>query len=221
MKTKFYVAAMIAGLMLGGCSQDKKQAEAPVPATKPAVEQTMDKVVEAAGEVKEEAAEVAAAAKEKVAEASGTVKETVVDATVAVKKEATEVATAAKEKGQMAAGAVKETVVEKSAAVTEKVEEKMEQLAPVAVVKETADKLTTTVETVELDNKNGKVVLAHKKHAEAHGCAACHGDQTPGPFKLGKDAGHALCQGCHKEKKAGPTTCTKCHQKKAKAMEGC
>jgi hypothetical protein len=188
MKTKFYVAAMIAGLMLWGCSQDKKQAEAPAPATMPAVEQTMDKAVEAAGEVKEEAAEVAAAAKEKVAETSGT---------------------------------VKETVVEKSAAVTEKVEEKMEQPAPVAVVKETADKLTTTVETVELDNKNGKVVLAHKKHAEAHGCAACHGDQTPGPFKLGKDAGHALCQGCHKEKKAGPTTCTKCHQKTAKAVEGC
>lgn len=221
MKKKFYVAAMIAGLMLVGCNQDKKQAEAPAPATMTAVEQTMDKVVEAAGEVKEEATEVAAAAKEKVQEAAGEVKETVVDATVAVKEEATEVAGAVKEKVQVAAGAVKETVVEKTAAVTEKIEEKLEPAIPVTVVQEAADKLTTTVETVELDNKNGKVVLAHKKHAEAHGCAACHGEQTPGPFKLGKDAGHALCQGCHKAMKAGPTSCSKCHQKKVKALEGC
>ncbi|PKN48637.1 MAG: cytochrome C [Deltaproteobacteria bacterium HGW-Deltaproteobacteria-16] len=77
------------------------------------------------------------------------------------------------------------------------------------------------MESIVIDNKNGQVILPHKKHAEAYGCVVCHGDKKPGPHKLGKDAAHALCQGCHKEKKAGPTGCTQCHQKKAKALEGC
>jgi hypothetical protein len=41
-------------------------------------------------------------------------------------------------------------------------------------------------------------------------------------MELGQEKGHALCQGCHKEKGAGPTTCSGCHEKKAiKAVEGC
>lgn len=121
----------------------------------------------------------------------------------------------AKETTEMVAKQVEKT--------TEAVEEKVEQ--QVAAVEEhaavMAEKLTTTVESVTIDNKNGKVVLPHKKHAEAFGCAVCHGDKQPGPQKLGKETAHALCQGCHKEKKTGPTSCNQCHQKKAKAHEGC
>lgn len=107
------------------------------------------------------------------------------------------------------------TVEKKAAPVVEKVAETAAQ------VKEAVVKPTTTVESIVIDNKNGQVILPHKKHAEAYGCVVCHGDKKPGPHKLGKDAAHALCQGCHKEKKAGPTGCTQCHQKKAKALEGC
>lgn len=83
----------------------------------------------------------------------------------------------------------------------------------VADVKASAEKALAP-ETVTLDAKQGAVTLPHKKHADAYGCAACHGDQKPGPLTLGKDAAHALCIGCHKAKQAGPTSCTKCHQKK-------
>lgn len=140
----------------------------------------------------------------------------------------------AMDKTKEATEAVAKQVEKTSEAVEEKVEKQVakveEKVAAAAapVTGETADqgkatsaKLTTTVEFVTIDNKNGKVVLPHKKHAEAFGCAACHGDKKPGPQKLGKDAAHALCQGCHKEKKSGPTSCNQCHQKKAKAPEGC
>ncbi len=116
-----------------------------------------------------------------------------------------------------------EAVAAQARKTTGAAEEKVEkQVAPVEEkVAATAAKLTITVESVAIDNKNGKVVLPHKKHAEAYGCPVCHGDKKPGPQKLGKDAAHALCQGCHKETKRGPTDCNQCHQKKAKSTEGC
>ena len=142
----------------------------------------------------------------------------------------------AKEKAQEASEAVKDT----ARAVEEKIEEKAAEVkkkaAPMvekgkqaaADVKAAVEKKITppppepVLETVVIDNSNGKVVLSHKKHAEAQGCNACHGDRKPGPLKLGKEAAHALCQGCHKKNQAGPTTsCPQCHQKKAKAVEGC
>jgi hypothetical protein len=150
-------------------------------------------------------------AREKVEQATEAVK----DATVAVGE-------AIEEKSKQAAEAVQEKtaatvaeVREKTAAVAVKKEEAVKE------VKAVADKLTTTVESVVLDNSYGKINLSHKKHAEAFGCAACHQNGKPGPFTLGKDAGHALCQGCHKEKQAGPTSCPQCHEKKPKAVEGC
>ncbi|PKN23625.1 MAG: hypothetical protein CVU68_00460 [Deltaproteobacteria bacterium HGW-Deltaproteobacteria-3] len=121
----------------------------------------------------------------------------------------------AMDKAKETAGAVSGQAEKTAEAVAEKVAETAAQ------AKEAVAKPVTTVESIVIDNKNGQVILPHKKHAEAYGCAVCHGDKTPGPFKLGKDAAHALCQGCHKEKKAGPTGCTQCHQKKAKALEGC
>lgn len=116
-----------------------------------------------------------------------------------------------------------EVVAAQAQKTTGAAEKKVEkQVAPVEEkAAATVAKLTITVESVAIDNKNGKVVLPHKKHAETYGCAVCHGDKKPGPQKLGKDAAHALCQGCHKETKRGPTDCNQCHQKKAKSTEGC
>lgn len=176
MKKKLCVVALMASLMLWGCTQKEKQAEAPAPESTTAAEQTKEKVEEATEADKEKAKAVGEAVEEKAA-------------------------------------VVVEKSKQKAADIKTAVEEKSGQTA--------ADKPTTTVETVVIDNKNGKVVLSHKKHAEAHGCAACHGDQKPGPLKLEKEAAHALCQGCHKKNQGAPTSCTQCHQKKAKGVEGC
>ena len=194
MKKKLCVVAMMASLMLWGCTQEEKKAEAPAPESMTAVEQAKEKVEEATEAVKEATKAVEEAVEEKAA---------------VVEKKAAPVV----EKTKQAAADVKAAVEKKIAPPAAPVVEKSGQTAP--------DKLTTTVETVVIDNKNGKVVLSHKKHAEAHGCTACHGAQKPGPFKLGKDAAHALCQGCHKKNQAGPTSCTQCHQKKGKTVEGC
>lgn len=122
---------------------------------------------------------------------------------------------AAAKKTEQKIAVVEKKIAEKAAPVIEKSEEIAARLKPAPA------KRTTSIESINIDNKNGTVVLPHKKHAEAFGCAACHGDKEPGPQKLGKDTAHALCQGCHKERKSGPTACNQCHQKKAKALEGC
>jgi predicted CXXCH cytochrome family protein len=69
--------------------------------------------------------------------------------------------------------------------------------------------------TVVIDNKNGKVTLSHKKHADAIGdCTKCHATKDGGKIAgLNKDKAHALCQTCHKEGKKGPTKCAECHKK--------
>ena len=193
MKKKLCDVAMMAVLMLWGCTPDEKKGEAPAPKTMPTAVQVKDKAVEVTKE-----------AKEKLKEAT----QEVVEATKAVEEKVEE------KIEQKAAVAVQEEKVETAV--------KVEKEAA-SVVEKGGQAATTTVESVVIDNKKGKVVLSHKKHADAYGCAACHGDQKPGPFKMEKDKAHALCQGCHKEKKAGPTTnCTQCHQKTdKKAIEGC
>ena len=226
MKKKLCVVAMLAVLMSWGCSPDEKKGEAPVSETLPAAVKTMDKAIEATDAAKEQLVETTKEAAEEIKAADEVVEKTIIaeeekvaEAAEAVSAAAKEVVEAVEEKieikaEQQAAVAVQEEKVE--AAV--KVEEKA-----ASVVEEIGQALTTTVESVVIDNKNGKVFLPHKQHAEAFGCAVCHsGQEHPGPFELGKDKAHALCQGCHKEQQAGPTSCAKCHQKKDKAaVEGC
>ena len=253
MKKRLCVVAMMAVLMLWGCTPDEKKGEAPVPKRAPTAVQVKDKAIEATRVAKEklkeatkEVVEATKAVEEKVEEKIGQKAEQ--KAAVAVQEEKVEEATKAvdaaveeKVEKEAVVAVQEEKVEEATKAVDEAVEKKVEQEAVVAVHEEkveTAEKVekkaasvvekegqaaTTTVESVVIDNKKGKVVLSHKKHAEAYGCTACHGDQKPGPFKMEKDKAHALCQGCHKEKKAGPTTnCAECHQKTdKKAIEGC
>ncbi|UFS72685.1 cytochrome C [Geomonas sp. RF6] len=61
--------------------------------------------------------------------------------------------------------------------------------------------------------KNGNVAFNHKDHAAKVDCKACHGAGAPGKIVIDKEKGHALCKGCHVEKKAGPTKCGECHKK--------
>lgn len=125
-------------------------------------------------------------------------------------QQAQQTADAAAKQAEQAATAVQE----KAAAVQKQAEAvvaKGEKAA--ADAKASAEKILAP-ETVTLNPKQGTITLPHKKHADAHGCKTCHGDQTPGPLALGKEKGHALCLGCHKKMQAGPTSCTKCHQKK-------
>lgn len=57
----------------------------------------------------------------------------------------------------------------------------------------------------------GEVVFQHDRHlSRRETCRACHGAGPIGKVPLGKDAAHALCNGCHKEK-GGPTACSACH----------
>jgi len=143
-----------------------------------------------------------------VEEAMDTVEEAAGEAMEQVEEAAEQATQAVEETMTPAVDKARETVI----AATDKARE---------TVSAAVDKVTTTtVESVVLENAYGKIVLPHKKHAQAHGCIVCHGEQKPGPLKLGKDAGHALCQGCHKEKQAGPTACAQCHQKKAPAAGG-
>lgn len=144
-------------------------------------------------------------------------------------QQAEEAVDSAVKKAEKVAGTVEQkaaetiaVVKEKTAVVAEKVEQATAKVEKVAAKVMEPASTVNPPETVTLDNKMGAIILPHKKHAVAQGCPACHGDNKPGPFTLGKDAGHALCQGCHKQKQAGPTTCNQCHQKKAKkAVEGC
>jgi flavoprotein len=70
--------------------------------------------------------------------------------------------------------------------------------------------------TVVIDNKQGKVTLAHKAHADKLGgdCTKCHATKAGGKIEgFNKDKAHGLCKKCHETEKKGPTKCTECHKK--------
>jgi len=191
MKKNLCAVVMLAGLSLSGCGQGDKEAPQPVAPPAPAAGQLLDKAAQATATVLAEAEKTAKIAEEKAAGLAG-----------AVNKEA-------------------EALVEKTAETAGLADKKLEEkLSPpsAAPIESSSDRAG---ETVVLDNKNGKVVLSHRLHAEANGCSACHGAGKPGPMQLGKETAHALCIGCHKIKQAGPGKCAECHQKKGKALEGC
>ncbi len=209
MRRSYLVAAVLVGFLCVGCGRDdNKQAGQEAPSAPPVQEQvqvqppeqmftqeTMDKISQVAGGPILEKAE----------------KDTgVVADKVAVKAEA-----ARQQTGEFAAALKEESspVMKKTGAALVVAGEKMQQAA-VAL---------SAPETVVIDNKNGKVILPHGRHGKALGCAACHGDRTPGAMGLGKEKAHALCKGCHKEKEKGPTGCAGCHEKKktAAGVEGC
>ena len=66
-------------------------------------------------------------------------------------------------------------------------------------------------ESVTLEAKNGNITFNHQAHSQLTDCQTCHGEGTPGAIELGRDRGHELCMGCHKEMGAGPVKCAECH----------
>jgi cytochrome c553 len=64
-----------------------------------------------------------------------------------------------------------------------------------------------------LEAKQGNITFKHDTHAAAK-CEKCHGAGEPGKIaKMDKEAGHKLCQECHKAEKKGPQKCAECHKK--------
>ncbi|HJV67068.1 MAG TPA: cytochrome c3 family protein [Geomonas sp.] len=68
-------------------------------------------------------------------------------------------------------------------------------------------------DTVVFPAKNGNVTFNHKAHSSKLECKACHGAGAPSKIAIDRDKAHALCKGCHTERKAGPTKCGDCHKK--------
>jgi len=73
---------------------------------------------------------------------------------------------------------------------------------------------TTSIVSVQLENKFGPVLIPHQLHVEMYSCATCHGEGVPGKIDKTKKQFHSTCRGCHAEIKAGPTKCGSCHQRK-------
>ena len=54
---------------------------------------------------------------------------------------------------------------------------------------------------VKIPNKNGEITFHHAKHKDLK-CEQCHAKPEGGKIALSKDAGHKMCQDCHKANKA-------------------
>lgn len=237
MKTyQLALTSLVSALLLLGCSKPERE-----PATSTGNQPAIEKTAERASELAQKAGEISQAvvgkAVDKTIEVTGLTEKT--EKAKAALTKTTERATLEAEimaaKTEAAAQRVSEKLAEKGAVVKEAAEKKTavaldkaetlvekarEASAPAAPA---ADKATQVniPETVDLENKKGKITLPHKKHAATVACAHCHGDAAPAPFQLGQAKGHTLCKGCHAEK-GGPTACEGCHEKKpVKAVEGC
>ncbi|OQY18681.1 MAG: hypothetical protein B6I36_06385 [Desulfobacteraceae bacterium 4572_35.1] len=82
-----------------------------------------------------------------------------------------------------------------------------------AIAPETVEEPTTSIVSVQLENKFGSVLIPHSLHVKLYYCIACHGDNKPGKIEMTKKQYHATCRGCHAKLKSGPTKCRSCHQR--------
>jgi predicted CXXCH cytochrome family protein len=58
----------------------------------------------------------------------------------------------------------------------------------------------------------GDVTFDHAAHvARRETCRTCHGEGPARKIELEKKSAHALCLGCHAQKRSGPRGCTECH----------
>lgn len=73
---------------------------------------------------------------------------------------------------------------------------------------------TTSIVSVQLENKFGPVLVPHSLHVKLYYCIACHQNGTPGKINKTKKEFHTMCRGCHAKIKAGPTKCRSCHQRR-------
>ncbi len=57
-------------------------------------------------------------------------------------------------------------------------------------------------------------VKVEDESSEDQECSSCHKVNTEDNVRPLMKAYHALCTGCHREKKLGPATCGECHSRK-------
>lgn len=70
----------------------------------------------------------------------------------------------------------------------------------------------TSIHTIVLQNKYGKVAFNHAAHTQFIGCSTCHPTDPPSRIEMSRKEYHALCRGCHNEMGVGPIKCSSCHE---------
>ncbi len=186
MTGKYFVAALLAAVLLSGCGRDDDRARQVAPASPVESEEqvftqeAVEKINQVARPLLAEAEKTTARVAEKAEEA---------------KQKTAELAATVQEKSV--------PVMEKTGSALIVAGEQVQQVA--RVMKAPRDLL--------LDSARGPVALPHREHAESFGCPACHGAQPPGPLALDEEKGHQLCRGCHLREGKGPVKCGACHAK--------
>lgn len=182
------LSIILTALLLTGCNTEEEQ----VPAAEPSQQEDH-------GATQTDQSQPAM---ENAGQEADSLQEELEDAGEEVADTAQALGHAAAEKTEQAAAKVAEETEEAGQAVEQQVEEAEQTVADVDVP-----------DIVTLEASFGNISFPHAVHADFLECTECHGSAEPGPMELGKDKGHELCQGCHKDQGAGPTGCRDCHKK--------
>jgi len=70
----------------------------------------------------------------------------------------------------------------------------------------------TSIHTIVMQNKYGKVAFNHAAHTQFISCSTCHSTEPPSRIELNRKEFHAVCRTCHHEMGAGPVKCSGCHE---------
>lgn len=212
---KIIVCVLLGSLFFWGCNQSEKENEISKPAEflAPVVEKkepAKDFADKFTATVREKSGKLSVQLEETLGEAAEKADDMVVivqEKSEEVLEKAAEMADTARERSKEFAAKANETGTSVSVEISKNVDNAKQSAQKVVAV------VTAPVEVV-LENMKGTVTLPHKMHSDSFDCTVCHGEETPGPLKLGKKEAHKLCKTCHQEKEAGPTKCTGCHVKK-------
>jgi hypothetical protein len=70
----------------------------------------------------------------------------------------------------------------------------------------------TSIHTIVMQNKYGKVAFNHAAHTQFLSCGTCHPTEPPTRIEMSRKEFHAMCRTCHHEMGAGPVKCSSCHE---------
>ncbi|MCA1797057.1 MAG: hypothetical protein ABR516_02955 [Desulfuromonadaceae bacterium] len=70
----------------------------------------------------------------------------------------------------------------------------------------------TSIHTIVMQNKYGKVAFNHAEHTEFISCSTCHSTEPPSRIEKNRKEFHSICRTCHHEMGAGPVKCSGCHE---------
>ena len=69
----------------------------------------------------------------------------------------------------------------------------------------------TSIHTIVMQNKYGKVAFNHAAHTEFISCSTCHPTEPPSRIEMSRKEFHAVCRTCHNDMGDGPVKCSGCH----------